>query len=175
MSHNIDRASDHWGNEQSGDVSKNATKKDMWHNEGPGSDVIDDIYYSTNYYTDTAIGLLQNRNKSKPFWLHLTSVPRLLYCLTVQGFIVPHFRYQAMHAPIEDPPVWEMLSSAVPFRDETYGSMMKVLDDGFGNLTQAVMEESGLWDNLFIIVTCECCHLVCEIYEGIVSSRHLCS
>ena len=39
---------------------------------GPATELIDQIYYSTNFYTAQTVKALQARNTSKPFWLHLT-------------------------------------------------------------------------------------------------------
>ena len=60
--------------------------KDMWHDHEPAVDIVDEMYYSTNYFTATAIQKIRARNQSAPFYLHLT--------------------YQSVHAPFEDPPSW---------------------------------------------------------------------
>ena len=42
-------------------------------------------------------------------------------------------RYQSMHAPIEEPPLWEQMPDITPerpFWNHTWGSMLKVTDDG---------------------------------------------
>ena len=65
----------------------------MWHDHAPGTDVIDRIYYSANFYTDTAMEKIQKRNQSKPFYLHLT--------------------YQSVHAPFEEPPIWEQVCACL--------------------------------------------------------------
>ena len=41
-------------------------------NHVPGVSVVDDIYYSANFYSDRAQGLIRARDKAKPFYLHLT-------------------------------------------------------------------------------------------------------
>lgn len=45
---------------------------DMWHNEAPATELIDDIAYSTNFYGAQAIQRIQEHNTSRPLWLHLT-------------------------------------------------------------------------------------------------------
>ena len=77
-------------------VNASTCQKDMWHNELPGYDVVDEIFCeihqefflrcfpwrslqvcggvpdSANYYTSRAIALIEGRDKSKPFYLHQT-------------------------------------------------------------------------------------------------------
>ena len=74
-------------------ASDKSCRKDMWHDHAPGTDVIDRIYYSANFYTDTAMEKIQKRNQSKPFYLHLT--------------------YQSVHAPFEEPPIWEQVCACL--------------------------------------------------------------
>jgi hypothetical protein len=92
-------------------------KKDMWHDHGPGMDIIDKIYYSTNFYTEWAIKLLRNRVKQKPFYLHLT--------------------YQSVHSPFEDPPAWLQIPNGTWY-DDTWGSMLNAADSGTHRPTCAV-------------------------------------
>ena len=44
---------------------------DMWHGDHAGIDVVSDIFYSTNYYSDRAISLINQHNKSTPLYIHL--------------------------------------------------------------------------------------------------------
>jgi hypothetical protein len=46
-------------------------KHDMWHNETPGLGIVHEISYSTDFYTRYAIQRIQERNTSRPFWLHV--------------------------------------------------------------------------------------------------------
>ena len=96
----------HWGNvggqgPEHCFVNASTCQKDMWHNELPGYDVVDEIFCeihpssnlvamfpcwynsqasvcgrgvpdSANYYTSRAIALIEGRDKSKPFYLHQT-------------------------------------------------------------------------------------------------------
>ena len=43
----------------------------MWHNETPGFDLVPQIKYSTNFYSEYAVERIEQRDKSKPFWLHV--------------------------------------------------------------------------------------------------------
>ena len=86
---------------------------------------MDQITYSTNYFTERAVQLIKNRTKNKPFYLHLT--------------------YQATHGPWEEPPAWEQIPVG-SYYDHVYGSMLHVLDSGIGNLTAALREEQ-MWEN----------------------------
>lgn len=99
-------------------------KKDMWHDHGPGVDIIDQIYYSTNFYTEWAIKLLRNRVKQQPIYLHLT--------------------YQAVHSPFENPPAWLQIKNGTWY-DDTWGSMLNAVDSGIGNIT-AELKAQHMWD-----------------------------
>jgi hypothetical protein len=50
-----------------GSGSKDPTKgsHDMWHNHGPGIDVVPEIFYSANFYTSTAINIIKNHSQSR--------------------------------------------------------------------------------------------------------------
>lgn len=81
--------------------------KDMWHNEITGWDVVDDIAYSTNFYTRRAVDLIQaHDDPSKPFYLHLT--------------------YQAVHNPLEQPPLDQQIPNGTSWWDQTWGSMLQI-------------------------------------------------
>ena len=71
----------HWGNQANQGVDQGSNHcsatarscpKDMWHNQSPGIDIVDEIYYSANFYTSTAVDKIAQRDKSAPFYLHLT-------------------------------------------------------------------------------------------------------
>ena len=144
-------------------------QKDMWLNQGPGTSVVDQIYYSANFYTDFAIDLIEKRDKAKDFYLHLT--------------------YQSVHAPWQDPPEWEQIpKDAVPDRwwDRTWGSsahnllsislaqtlrksifssetsdmacvsqtVLNAVDNGLGNLTKTLRAE-GMWDSTLMVLTAD--------------------
>ena len=142
-------------------------QKDMWLNQGPGTSVVDEIFYSANFYTDFAIDLIEKRDKAKPHYLHLT--------------------YQSVHAPWQDPPEWEQIpKDAVPDRwwDRTWGSsahkllstsfcavrkrffpsetsdttcsqtVLNAVDNGLGNLTKTLRAED-MWDTTLMVLTAD--------------------
>jgi|EP01043_Picozoa_sp_COSAG02_P053075 arylsulfatase B len=129
----------HWGNtDAQGPEKCNATspicRKDMWHNLLPGHDVVDDIFYSANFYAEHAVDLIKTRNASAPFYLHQT--------------------FQSVHNPYEDPPVWEQIqNSSVPSKwwDQTWGSMLNAMDRGVGNITETLRTEE-MWDRTLIVM-----------------------
>ena len=92
--------------------------KDFWHDSLPGDDVVDEIYYSTNWYTERAVGIINNHSLDQPLWLHLP--------------------YQAIHSPYSEPPAWEQIPTDTGFWDQTLGSMLAVVDSGIGNVTRAM-------------------------------------
>ena len=71
--------------------------KDFWHNSGPGDDLVDQIWYSTNWYTTRAVDIVNQHPLEKPLWIHLP--------------------YQAIHAPYQEPPVWEWYNVSDPVTD----------------------------------------------------------
>jgi len=98
----------------------NCTNHDMWCTLKPCSrellyDADGGDVYSTDFYTRTGLSELKNRDKSKPFWLHMA--------------------YQAVHAPYTSPPADQLIPESNPFRSRIYGSMLKVMDAGVANIT----------------------------------------
>lgn len=43
----------------------------MWHNHGPGFDIVPEIYYSTEFYSNYAVERIEGRNASRPLWIHV--------------------------------------------------------------------------------------------------------
>jgi hypothetical protein len=111
---------------------------DFWHDTAPGVDVHNEIYYSTNWYTERAQSIVVAHTtnasaKDTPLWLHLM--------------------YQGVHSPYVDPPAWEGFSnSSTPFWDKTFGDMLHVVDTGIGNLTSTIRAQ-GAWDDCLLIIT----------------------
>eukprot|EP00041_Stephanoeca_diplocostata_P013943 m.249525 g.249525 ORF g.249525 m.249525 type:complete len:537 (+) comp19525_c0_seq2:91-1701(+) len=107
--------------------------KDFWYNGEPAPpNVIDQVFYSTNYYTTTATQIISSHNMSESLWLHLT--------------------YQGVHAPYVEPPVWEQIPNETGFWDQTFGSMLKVVDTGIKNVTEA-LHASGLWEDTLVLIS----------------------
>ena len=111
--------------------------KDLWHDRLPADDIVDAVWYSTNYYTERAVGLVRNHSLGLPLWLHLA--------------------HQATHAPYTAPPPWEWYNSTPPFfpaqtRGKVFGDMIAVLDSGVGNVTSA-MQDRGMWDRSLVLIS----------------------
>ena len=110
-----------------------AIQHDMWHNETPGFDIIPQIKYSTDFYAKYAVERIEQRNTSKPLWLHVAM--------------------QAMHggAYRENVPSGEELPLNTGFRNDGYGNALRSLDLAIGNIT-AALKANNLWDNTLLFV-----------------------
>jgi len=121
--------------------------RDFWDGHMPAESIIDEVYYSTNWYTERAIATIQAHDTSKPLWLHLS--------------------YQAMHSPWDEVPSWERQTLDSQFcgglkrtyRNRTgeencriYADMVSVVDSGVGNVTRA-LRARGLWEETLVLVT----------------------
>jgi hypothetical protein len=106
----------------------------MWHNNATGWDVVDDIPYSTNFYTQRAVDLIQAHDPKQPFYLHLT--------------------YQAVHSPIEEPPLSGQIPNGSIWWDRTWGSMLNVLDKGIENVTTA-LQAKGMWESTLVVLVAD--------------------
>eukprot|EP00051_Salpingoeca_urceolata_P017166 m.232093 g.232093 ORF g.232093 m.232093 type:complete len:413 (-) comp18880_c1_seq4:269-1507(-) len=104
---------------------------DMWHNLEPGTDVVPEIFYSTNFYTTQAISIIKDHPQDKPLFLYLP--------------------YQGVHSPYTEPPPWEHVD-APKFWDSTFADMLAAVDNGIKNVTNA-LHEKGLWDDTLMIVS----------------------
>lgn len=118
-----------------GNGSPNATegKHDMWHGDKPGIDIVPEIYYSANFYTERAVDIIEKHDKSRPLWLHLP--------------------YQNVHAPYVNPPDWECHQFPKMW-DATFANMLNMLDSGIANVTKA-LKDAGLYDNTLILFTAD--------------------
>lgn len=108
----------------------------MWHDHLPGLDIVPEIGYSTSFYTMQAVKRIEDRNTSRPFWLHLA--------------------YQAVHGGAfrSSPPAQDMLPNTTSFRDRGYGSALHSLDNGIKNLT-AALRSKGMWDNTILMLSAD--------------------
>lgn len=105
---------------------------DMWHDSEPAVSLVDGDFYNTNFFTTYAVEKVQQRNTSKPFWLHLT--------------------HQAVHTgDHRGPPTWELWPADL---QKDYISSLYVLDNGIGNLT-AALKAAGMWDNTLFVLTAD--------------------
>ena len=109
---------------------------DMWHDEHPGTDVVGNIDYSTNYYTRQAVDLIQQagngNNSNDPLFLALL--------------------FQGVHVPYADVPSWEDLPTPPGMWDRTYSNMLRIVDDGISNVTDA-LRSSGRWNDTLLLIT----------------------
>eukprot|EP00039_Didymoeca_costata_P008916 m.118640 g.118640 ORF g.118640 m.118640 type:complete len:528 (+) comp14282_c0_seq1:62-1645(+) len=120
----------------------NKTNKDFWHDDHPGYDVISDVKYSTNYYSRVATAIIMSHNTTDPLFMDL--------------------RYQGVHGPYIDPPLWEQVANTSSNNQKcgsTYAcqimeSMVSVVDNGIGNVTQA-LKVKGMWNNTLVIFSAD--------------------
>jgi arylsulfatase A-like enzyme len=107
--------------------------KDFWENEKPAEAEVDSaaLFYSTNFYANRAVQIISNHSVDKPLWLHLT--------------------WQAVHAPYDEPPTWEQTPKG-GFWDQTFASMLQVLDSGVANVT-AALKTRGMWNDTLLLVS----------------------
>ena len=114
---------------------------DFWHDHATGESIHDDVFYSTNYYTTRAVGIVKNHTMHAPpgqsLWLHLM--------------------YQGVHSPYVDSPTWERIpnnTESDAFWDpHPFGDMLRAVDTGIGNYTAAIKEVPGLWEETLMICT----------------------
>ena len=133
---------------------------DFWANHTDGRAVVENVWYSTNYFADRAIDIIDAQPKGEPLYIHLN--------------------WQAMHVPYAIPPGWEGLQPSdkefaeyctagvdpppLPGMDPgteqqqyqharcDYGSMLKVVDAGMKNVTDAIRAK-GLWEDALLVVS----------------------
>ena len=108
-----------------GSSGKDYWDKDFWEDNGPGEKAVNspDLFYSTNYYASRAVQIIETHLLDEPLWVHIP--------------------WQAVHAPYTDPPAWEQ-RLAGNFWDQTFASMLQVLDNGVANVTSA-LSKRGMW------------------------------
>ena len=104
--------------------------------------LLEEVFYSTNYYTQRAVTIIQNYSRAlqhqraggvaaaKALWVHLA--------------------HQAVHAPITDVPEWEACPERNKFWDPVYADMLHVLDSSLANVT-AALQDAGLWEQTLLI------------------------
>lgn len=109
-------------------------KRDMWHDDHAGDDVVGDIFYSANYYTSRAVSIIQAHPVSKPLFMYLP--------------------YQNVHAPNQLPPAWEVNNYSQFGAGNTYANMLHMLDSGLANVT-AALKGAGLWDTTLLLFTAD--------------------
>ncbi|KAH9494554.1 hypothetical protein Btru_019838 [Bulinus truncatus] len=89
--------------------------------------------YSTYVYTNKAMDVIRQAKPDKPFFLYLA--------------------YQAVHSPMEVPDIYiEPYKHIQDKNRRIYAGMVSCMDEGVGNVTNA-LKASGLWDNTVFIFT----------------------
>lgn len=98
---------------------------DMRRNEDVATDVVGK--YSTFLFTDEAVKIISTHEAEKPLFLFVA--------------------YQAVHSPLEVPEQYtEQYKDIYNQRRRTYAGMVTCMDEGIGNITNA-LQEHGLWDD----------------------------
>ena len=128
-----------------GDANATKGKHDLWHDRAPGIDVVPEMFYSANYYTKTAVGII-----TKHAAMHTatsTAKPLFLY-----------LPYQNVHSPNTLPPAWETHTFPKFGNGEvdlhTYANMLNMLDSGMKNVT-AALKSTGMWANTLLVFSAD--------------------
>ena len=122
--------------------------KDFWVDHVPGAAVVKAVAYSTDWYTQRAVGIIGAAPVAQPLWLHLP--------------------YQAVHAPYTPPPTGE----GVPWNPSvcaaagnatlnptralctTFGSMLHEMDAGIARVVGA-LRNGGRWESTLLIFSAD--------------------
>jgi arylsulfatase B len=143
-------------------VNGSSCHSDFWANHTDGRAVVKNVWYSTNFFADRAIEIIDAQPQGEALYIHLN--------------------WQAMHVPYAIPPGWEGLQPSDkefaeycttgidppprPGMDPgteqqqyqharcDYGSMLKVVDAGMRNVTAAI-RANGLWEDGLMIVSAD--------------------
>ncbi len=66
----------------------------MWHDLKPGTDVVPEIFYSANFYTTTAVGIIKEhaatQSAANPLFLYLPCAQSRTAALTLTDPLRPH-------------------------------------------------------------------------------------
>ena len=57
-----------------------------------------------------------------------------------------------VHSPYSEPPEWEQIPNGTGFWDQTFGSMLQVVDRGINNITTA-LKAADRWDDALIMIS----------------------
>ena len=85
----------------------------MWHDGGPGTDIVPQIDYSTDYYSELAIDRIQGRDRSRPFYMYLACEPSNCLPHHASSDTIPLLLRtdQAVHGPFQEPPESEQVQT----------------------------------------------------------------
>eukprot|EP00057_Strongylocentrotus_purpuratus_P005998 XP_011660472.1 PREDICTED: arylsulfatase J [Strongylocentrotus purpuratus] len=87
--------------------------------------------YSTHLFTNKTVDVIERHDKTKPLFIYLA--------------------YQAVHAPLQVPDSYmDPYKNIADKTRRTYAGMVSCMDEGIGNVTQA-LKDAGLYDNTIII------------------------
>ncbi|KAK7094926.1 hypothetical protein V1264_006406 [Littorina saxatilis] len=102
---------------------------DLRDNEVPVKDQLEK--YSTQVFTEKAVNLIKNHEQKKPLFLYMA--------------------YQAVHSPLEVPEdyTWNYYNIQDKNR-KTYAGMVSCMDEGVGNITDA-LKKAGMWNNTVFV------------------------
>ena len=112
---------------------------DFWFDYFPANaSILEQVYYSTNYYTSRSVSLIEAHDPATPLYLDL--------------------RYQGVHGPYVNPPAWEQVQNTTAneqicgakYACQIIQSMVSVVDSGIANVT-AALKARGFWDNTLLI------------------------
>lgn len=120
----------HWGG---GDRDVTKGKHDIWHDDHPGIDIMPELEYATNYYTQRAVDIISSHDQAAPLFMYLA--------------------VQNVHSPYQLPPAWEVQDFPEMW-DHTYANMIHMLDKAVGNVSDALVR-SGMWSNTLIMFTAD--------------------
>ena len=97
-----------WGRPSNGDANPYSGKHDMWHNHLPGTDVVSQIFYSTQFYTSYVSTGMMNRtalhhtaphrtalHRTAPCWLKGDEIAAAVECHGTHGVCIATHRYLA--------------------------------------------------------------------------------
>ncbi|XP_065174838.1 arylsulfatase B-like isoform X2 [Sycon ciliatum] len=89
--------------------------------------------YSAYAFTDRAINIIDNHDKTKPLYIYLP--------------------FQSVHAPLEVPPQYPAKYPKINDKNrKTFAGMVSALDEAVGNVTSA-WKRNGLYENSVIVFT----------------------
>lgn len=111
----------------------------------PAVDIVESIYYSANYYTETAVKIIQEYGTA--------AENETLSGETDPSRLFLYFPIQNVHSPYQLPPAWETKPfPSFPF--STYAQMLHLLDTSVQNVTDA-MVAANLWNETLMVFSAD--------------------